>query len=124
MVPAPMILPVGYSCREPFHVGQGAWRRRMPISDERRQGTDHLAHSPGQGGDHRGHPGTDASTATKAIDPVCGMTVDPHASLHCHSYRVRTYYFCSVECREKFAADPAKYVGSETPKPALAPIPE
>src|SRR5262252_9461504 len=96
----------------------------MPISDERKQSADHSAHSLGRGGGRHGHSGTDAATATSAIDPVCGMTVDPHTSPHRHSYLGRTYYLCSAECREKFAADPAKYVGSETGKPALAPIPE
>jgi len=43
-------------------------------------------------------------------DPVCGMTVDPHATPHRHSYHGRTYHFCSAGCRTKFAADPEKYL--------------
>ena len=41
-----------------------------------------------------------------ALDPVCGMTVDP-ASARGGSYEHRgvTYYFCSPGCRQKFAAD-------------------
>jgi Cu+-exporting ATPase len=61
---------------------------------------------------------TQAPTGAGAIDPVCGMTVDPRATPHRHSYRDRLYYFCSAGCRCKFAADPAKYL-----RPAAAPAP-
>ena len=44
------------------------------------------------------------------IDPVCGMTVDPHTTLHRHTHQGRPYYFCSAGCRAKFAADPQKYL--------------
>ena len=46
-------------------------------------------------------------------DPVCGMTVDPHAAQHRHTYNGRPYYFCSASCREKFAANPSQYLKSE-----------
>ncbi|HEY6256225.1 MAG TPA: YHS domain-containing protein, partial [Xanthobacteraceae bacterium] len=58
-----------------------------------------------------------ANAGARAIDPVCGMTVDPQATAHQHSYRDHDYYFCSGGCRAKFTADPAKYLGLET-KPA------
>jgi Cu+-exporting ATPase len=45
-------------------------------------------------------------------DPVCGMSADPH-SPHRLSHRGRTYHFCSAGCRSKFAADPAKHLGSD-----------
>ena len=47
---------------------------------------------------------------TTAVDPVCGMTVDPAKTPHRHDYRHRTYYFCSDGCHAKFAADPEKYL--------------
>jgi P-type Cu+ transporter len=53
-----------------------------------------------------------------AIDPVCGMTVDPAKSLHRHDYQRHTYYFCSSGCHGKFAATPEKYL-----KPSSAPEP-
>src|SRR5712692_8505549 len=56
------------------------------------------------------------------IDPVCGMTVDPHATPHRQSHRGRTYYFCSAGCRAKFAADPGKYLAGDARKPE--PVPE
>jgi Cu+-exporting ATPase len=45
-----------------------------------------------------------------AIDPVCGMKVDPAKSPHRHDYRHKTYHFCSAGCRGKFAADPVKHL--------------
>jgi len=59
-----------------------------------------------------------------AVDPVCGMTVDPHTAAHRYSHQGRTYYFCSAGCRAKFAADPAKYLGAKASAPPPAPVPE
>jgi len=59
-------------------------------------------------------PVTDATTA----DPVCGMRVDPVAAKHRYSYRDHDYFFCSAGCREKFAADPERYL---RPNAALHP---
>ena len=61
------------------------------------------------------HVRTHASTA--AIDPVCGMQVDPAKSPHRHDHHGRTYWFCSAGCRNKFIAGPDKYLN----KPAAAP---
>ncbi len=58
--------------------------------------TDRVIHAP--------------ATAAAAIDPVCGMSVDPAKTPHRHDYRHHTYYFCSAGCRGKFAADPEKYL--------------
>jgi len=60
---------------------------------------------------------------TKAKDPVCGMTVDPHTTPHRHSHHGKTYYFCSGGCRTKFAASPKKYLDPSAREPA-APVPE
>ena len=45
-----------------------------------------------------------------AIDPVCGMTVDPHTAKHRADYRGHPYYFCSAGCKAKFTTDPQKYL--------------
>ena len=50
-------------------------------------------------------------------DPVCGMRVTERAP-HRHEHAGQTYYFCNPRCREKFAADPAKYLA---PEPAAEP---
>ena len=57
-----------------------------------------------------------------AIDPVCGMKVDPHTAKHRAEHAGRTWYFCSAGCREKFAADPARYLDKD--KAPAAPVPE
>ncbi|MBV8121142.1 MAG: heavy metal translocating P-type ATPase [Alphaproteobacteria bacterium] len=43
-------------------------------------------------------------------DPVCGMMVDAASSPHHAEYRGNTYHFCSSRCREKFTAEPARYL--------------
>jgi Cu+-exporting ATPase len=53
---------------------------------------------------------THSHAAAAAIDPVCGMTVDPAKSPHRLSHAQKTYRFCSAGCRGKFAADPEKYL--------------
>ena len=55
-------------------------------------------------------------------DPVCGMDVDPHTAKHRTEYRGRTYYFCSARCRERFEAEPQKYLAPEPVK--AEPVPE
>ena len=55
------------------------------------------------------------------IDPVCGMTVDPHKTPHRAEHAGHPYYFCSAGCRSKFVADPARYLG-EVKEPE--PVPE
>ena len=59
------------------------------------------------------HSDGDRPTASGVIDPVCGMTVDPHTTPHRSDHRGHTYYFCSSGCRTKFAADPAKYLAGK-----------
>lgn len=45
-----------------------------------------------------------------AIDPVCGMRVDPATSKYRFDHHGETYHFCSAGCRTKFAADPGRYL--------------
>jgi len=45
-----------------------------------------------------------------AIDPVCGMTVDPSHAAGKSSYQGKDYHFCSQGCAAKFEADPEKYL--------------
>jgi Cu+-exporting ATPase len=47
-----------------------------------------------------------------AIDPVCGMTVDPASAAGSSTHDGTTYHFCSRHCLAKFNADPAKYLGA------------
>lgn len=50
-----------------------------------------------------------------AIDPVCGMEVDPARAAGQSEYQGKTYYFCAASCKSRFDADPARYT---TPQPA------
>ena len=73
--------------------------------------------------DHHGHDHRHAAPPpTACVDPVCGMTVDPHTAKHRHEHKGHTYYFCSAGCRTKFAADPAKYLDKD--ERAAEPVPE
>ena len=49
-------------------------------------------------------------TPVTAIDPVCGMTVDPAKTPHHADYRGVAYHFCGASCRTKFVATPLKYL--------------
>jgi P-type Cu+ transporter len=52
---------------------------------------------------------SDAKTSL-AKDPVCGMSVDPATAKHKAEHGRATYYFCSAGCREKFVADPGRFL--------------
>ena len=67
-------------------------------------------HTPGAG-HHVDHGPSGVDTA---LDPVCGMTVDMHTAKHRHTHGGHPYYFCSARCRERFIADPEKYLSPET----------
>ena len=54
--------------------------------------------------------------AQGAVDPVCGMTVDPHTAKFRAEHHGHPYYFCSAACRTKFVADPQKYLGAREPE--------
>jgi YHS domain-containing protein len=51
-----------------------------------------------------------------AIDPVCGMSVDPEQAEYRSFQKGEVYYFCSAGCKESFDKDPGKYIAG--PKPA------
>jgi Cu+-exporting ATPase len=46
-----------------------------------------------------------------SIDPVCGMSVEPDTARGGSATdEGKTYYFCCTSCREKFQADPERYL--------------
>ncbi len=69
-------------------------------------------HGHGSHGSH-GNPGPAAGSGNK--DPVCGMTVDPQHAAAASVYGGRTYYFCSISCRDEFEKAPDKYTGAAAP---------
>jgi P-type Cu+ transporter len=56
------------------------------------------------------------STLSKAVDPVCGMKVDPATAKFKAQHEGREYFFCSARCVAKFQADPKKILSSP-PRP-------
>ncbi len=48
------------------------------------------------------HSGAPASSGTQAVDPICGMTVDPATALSAIGDDGKTCYFCSEWCRDEF----------------------
>ncbi len=55
--------------------------------------------------------------AEKAIDPVCGMEVEPTTDAPTFVHEGVTYFFCCDHCRERFSTDPSQFLedhGSET----------
>jgi len=68
----------------------------------------HSAHSPA------------AASPAVAVDPVCGMTVDPARTPHHADYRGETYHFCGAGCREKFVREPERYLQKQEPMAAHA----
>ncbi|WP_339930605.1 heavy metal translocating P-type ATPase [uncultured Brevundimonas sp.] len=56
----------------------------------------------------------------KAIDPVCGMTVDMASASHQARHHGEDYFFCSAGCQTKFVAEPDKYLGDRPdPEPVV-----
>src|SRR6185503_12722597 len=71
---------------------------------------DHGSHDHGVGG-----AAPDVATVK---DPVCGMTVTPgKARGGSATHAGQEYWFCNPRCREKFIADPEKYLA---PPPATS----
>ena len=65
-----------------------------------------------------------APVVTGAIDPVCGMTVQPATAAGSYEYQGKTYYFCATSCLAKFRADPIYYltpVEQRLPRVAVVP---
>lgn len=51
-------------------------------------------------------------TPASTIDPVCRMSVDPEQAPGRLKHDGRTCFFCSLECAEAFARDPARYLSA------------
>ncbi|MGA9522872.1 MAG: heavy metal translocating P-type ATPase [Myxococcaceae bacterium] len=71
-----------------------------------------------------GHPHLHAHPPepATAIDPVCGMTVDPAAAKGGKiEYQGRDYFFCNPKCAAKFRANPEQYLAPKPSKPSAEP---
>jgi Cu+-exporting ATPase len=76
---------------------------------------DNHGHAHRHDHDHAGHgPSQDG----QAVDPVCGMSVDPATAVHRAEHDGRRFFFCSAGCKAKFEAAPERYLGPKTAAPA------
>ena len=75
-------------------------------------------------GAHSNHAAAAPSVAgaSAVTDPVCGMTVDPRTSKHRLEYQGETFHFCSVWCRDQFAAEAEKFLPRAELQPAPVPV--
>jgi Cu+-exporting ATPase len=55
-----------------------------------------------------------ATAVKNAIDPVCGMSVDPAKTNITYTFNEQTFHFCAEGCRQTFEICPRKYL---EPKP-------
>ncbi len=60
-------------------------------------------------------------SSPRVKDPVCGMDVDPGSAKYKCEHGGKIYYFCCARCLEKFNANPADYLKSETAVPVETP---
>jgi Cu+-exporting ATPase len=68
--------------------------------------------------DRPGHSGQDQHDAPERVaDPVCGMMVDPAAARHRATHDGREYFFCGARCRERFVAEPERFLAPKVTNP-------
>ncbi|MGH7764492.1 MAG: YHS domain-containing protein, partial [Candidatus Dormibacteraceae bacterium] len=56
--------------------------------------------------------GGEMNNENPAVDPVCGMKVDPATAEYRSSRHGKPFCFCSAGCKASFDKDPARYGGS------------
>ncbi|HVV85900.1 MAG TPA: heavy metal translocating P-type ATPase [Kofleriaceae bacterium] len=78
---------------------------------------------------HHGHVHADHAEpppGEKHVDPVCGMTVSSTSPHHVH-HAGNEVFFCSARCKDKFIAEPERYLKTDAApppsKPAATPPP-
>lgn len=67
------------------------------------------------------HAHAGGSDGDTVLDPVCGMTVNRQTSKHRFDHQGQTYHFCGARCRERFSADPDRFLHPETVPSVAAP---
>ena len=63
-----------------------------------------------------------AQSKQMAIDPVCGMTVDPDSAAGEYVYDGKTYYFCNPHCLNKFRENPERFLNQPSERTAVQPV--
>jgi Cu+-exporting ATPase len=64
-----------------------------------------------------------AAPEPPALDPVCGMKVDPAKARGRHEHAGTTYLFCSTRCLDRFRAEPERFLAPQPapPEPTAPP---
>jgi P-type Cu+ transporter len=62
---------------------------------------------------HKIQEQSNEETVAKYRDPVCGMKVSNIDNAPSYEFKGNRYFFCSRNCRERFEADPEKYLNSQ-----------
>ena len=65
---------------------------------------------------------SDDKKTSMVIDPVCGMTADPHSAAGSYEYKGNPYYFCSTHCLHKFREDPERFLNKPVPSTTVQPV--
>jgi Cu+-exporting ATPase len=88
--------------------------------DHHHASCDHAKPAAGAccGGKHDAGVNPDAEVA---IDPVCGMKVKRETAKHRFEYKGQEYLFCGARCRERFQADPERFLEPEAGQAPTAP---
>jgi YHS domain-containing protein len=73
------------------------------------------AHIMGHGHHHAGSTQGAPAVSDPVTDPVCGMKLQS-ATAKTSAYQGQVYYFCSLNCREKFEAAPQTYTTAARPE--------
>jgi Cu+-exporting ATPase len=82
-----------------------------PVQMSRCYGAD--AAAPAATGHQHDH-GSSHHHEPAVKDPVCGMRVDPTHATHRAEHDGETFYFCAQRCKEKFLAEPSRYLNAPT----------
>jgi Cu+-exporting ATPase len=65
---------------------------------------------------HAAAPADDSESTETRKDPVCGMTVSAPPK---HETDDGAFWFCNPKCKDKFVADPDKYLSPREPEPVV-----
>jgi Cu+-exporting ATPase len=88
----------------------------MTQSHEASHDHQHAHDHQGHGAHHHAQAGGCQHGRQTVIDPVCGMTVDPKKTPHSATYAGKPFYFCGPRCRERFLAEPERFLSINSSK--------
>ena len=99
--------------------------KRAFDADPAKYAGDGMAHGdaviPGRRSPVGAKHGEESPATSNAIDPVCGMTVDPAKTPWHSDHGGQTFHFCNPGCKAKFDADPERYLEKTAGIPRRAP---